>query len=130
MKRARSEATCRLDVSEENGDEDRLLNGDEMAEFAADFADHLGDDERVVDPVVFGDAGLGIVEIIFGLQRSTSVRDTYVAMFDIIHDAGEALGCTWRDDLERERSLRHLPMTARTLDYRSLQVAAVEPADG
>ena len=73
-----------------------------MAEFVGDLADHLGDDERVIDPVVFGDAGLGTVEIVFGMPRSASERDTHVAVFDIIHDAGKALDCEWRNDPEEQ----------------------------
>ena len=100
METTQTEATCRLTVREQEENSDRPLTSDEMAEFVSDLADHLGDDERVIDPVVFGDAGLGTVEIVFGMPRSASERDTHVAVFDIIHDAGKALGCEWRNDSE------------------------------
>ena len=69
-----------------------------MTEFVGVLADHPGDDERVIASVVFGDAGFGTVEIVFGMPRSASERDTHVAVFDIIHGAGKALGCQWRND--------------------------------
>ena len=122
-----TEATCRLAVKEEDENGDRLLTSDELAEFVSDFADHLGDDARAIDPVVFGDAGLGTVEIVFGLSCSSAERDTHVAVFDIIHDAGEALGCAWRNDPERKRAFRRpTPPATRKLTRQSQQIAATE----
>ena len=128
MEATQTEATCRLTVEEENENGDRLLTGDEMAEFVSDLADHLGDDERAADPVVFGDVGLGAVEIVFGLPCSTSERDTYLAVFDIIHEAGEAAGGAWRNDPKRKRIFRH-PATTRKLARQSQQIAAIELVD-
>ncbi len=120
----KTEATCRLAVREKMENRDRPLTSDEMAEFVGDLADHLGDDERVIDPVVFGDAGLGTVEIVFGMSRSASERDTHVALFDIIHDAGKALGCEWRNDLEGEGSFGR-SSTTRTLERQSQMLKAM-----
>lgn len=94
-----------------------------MTEFVGDLADHLGDDGRVIDPVVFGDAGLGTVEIVFGMPRSASERDTHVALFDIIHDAGRALGCEWRNDPEGKGSFGR-SSTTRTLERQSQMLTA------
>ena len=118
METTQTEATCRLTVREQKENSDRPLTSDEMAKFVGDLADHLGDDERVIDPVVFGDAGLGTVEVVFGMPRSASERDTHVAVFDIIHGAGEALGCEWRNDLESRRSFGR-SSTTRTLERQS-----------
>ena len=118
METTQTEATCRLTVREQQESSDRALTSDEMAEFVGDLADHLGDDERVIDPVVFGDAGLCTVEIVFGMPRSASERDTHVAVFDIIHGAGKALGYEWRNDLESRRRFGR-SSTTRTLERRS-----------
>ena len=118
METTQTEATCRLTVREQQESSDRPLTSDEMAEFVGDLADHLGDDERVIDPVVFGDVGLGTVEIVFGMPRSASERDTHVAVFDIIHDAGKALGCEWRNDPQSRRRFGR-SSTTRTLERRS-----------
>lgn len=98
MDTAQTEVTCRLTVREQGAHTDRSLTGDEMAGFVSDLADHLAENGRVIDPVVFGDAGQGTVEIVFGMPRSAAERDTHVAVFDVIHDAGKALGCEWRND--------------------------------
>ena len=118
METTQTEATCRLTVREHKENNDRPLTSDEMTEFVGDLADHLGDDERVIDPVVFGDAGLGTVEIVFGMPRSASERDTHVAVFDIIHDVGKALGCEWRNDPQSRRRFGR-SSTTRTLERRS-----------
>ena len=107
-----------LKVSEQKKDSDQPLTGDEITEFVSDLADHLGDNQRVIDPVIFGDAGLGTVEIVFGMPRSASERDTHVAVFDIIHGAGKSLGCEWRNDLESSDSFGR-SSTTRTLERQS-----------
>ena len=128
MKAAQTEARCRISVTEEDEGQDRPLTGDEMAEFVSDFADQLGDDGRVIDPVVFGDAGQGMVEIVFALARTISDRDTGAAVFDIIHDAGKALGCEWRNDPKRKRVSRR-PAPMRKLARQSQQITAAELVD-
>ena len=115
METTQTEATCRRAAREHKENSDRPLTSDEMTGFVGDLADHLGDDEQVIDPVVLGDAGLGTVEIVFGMPRSASERDTHVAVFDIIHGAGEALGCQWRNDPESRDSFGR-SSTTRTLD--------------
>ena len=130
MEATQTKATCRLTVEEEDENSDRPLTSDEMAEFVGDFADYLEDDERVIDPVVFGDTGLGEVEIVFALTRTISDRDTGVEVFDIIHDAGKALGCEWRNDPKRKRTFRrHIPPATRKLARQSQQIAATELVD-
>ena len=118
METTQTEAICRLTVREHKENSDRPLTSDEMTEFVGELSDHLGDDERVIDPVVFGDSGLGTVEIVFGMPRSASERDTHVAVFDIIHDAGKALGCEWRNDPESSRRFGR-SSTTRTLERQS-----------
>ena len=130
MEATQTEATCRFTVKEDDENGDRPLTSDEMAEFVGDFADYLEDDGRVIDPVVSGDTGLGEVEIVFGFSRPVSDRDTHIAIFDIIHDAGKALGCEWRKDPQRKRAFRRPPPPAtRKLTHHSQQIAATELVD-
>jgi len=118
MESAQTEVTCRLTVREQGTNTDRPLTGDEMAGFVSDLADHLAENGRVIDPVVFGDAGTCTVEIVFGMPRSAAERDTHVAVFDIIHDAGKALGCEWRNDLKKRKRFGR-SSTTRMLERRS-----------
>ena len=77
----------------------------------------------MIAPVVFGDAGLGTVEIVFGMPCSASERDTHVAVFDIIHGAGKSLGYEWRNNLESSGSFGR-SSTMRTLKRLSQLVEA------
>lgn len=126
MNATQTEATVRLSVREEDHNGDRPLTSDEMGDFVGDFVDQLEDDERAIGPVVFGDATDGTVQVTFTLTRTISDRDTSTAVFDIIHDAGKALGCEWRNDPKRKRAFRRPPTATRKLARQSQQIEATE----
>ncbi len=126
MTAAQTEATVRLTVKEADESGDRPLTTDEMGDFVGDFVDQLEDDSRAIGPVVFGDAAVGTVEITFVLTRTISDRDTSTEVFDIIHDAGKALGCEWRNDPERKRASGRAPAATRKLARQSQQIEAAE----
>jgi len=114
------EATCRIGIMHEDERGTRPLTYDELGEFASDFADYLIDDDRTIDPVVSGDAAAKELEIVFGLDRPIADSNTDVLVFDIVHDAGRAVGAVWRHDLERENS-RPRALSASTLLTRQSQ---------
>lgn len=124
MSSIRIEATCRIGIMHEDDRGARPLTYDEICAFVSDLADYLIDDERTIDPVVSGDAGANELEIVFGLDRSIADSTTDVLVFDIVHDAGRAVGAVWRHDPERERPRREVPSASTMLTRQSQHLEA------
>ena len=129
MQEARTEARCRVGIQHKDEDGTRPLTYEELCEFVSDFADHLIDDERTIDPVVSGDAEAGEIEVVFELARPIADRDTGVEVFDIVHDAGSAHGAEWLNDPKRKRQRRKTPPASTMLSCQSQQIAAAELVD-
>ena len=120
------EATCRIGIMHEDDSGTRPLTYDELCEFVSDLADYLIDDERTIDPVVSGDAGANELEIVFGLDRPIADSTTDVLVFDIVHDAGRAVGAAWRHDSELERPRREAPSASTMLTRQSQHLEAAD----
>ncbi|WP_419943656.1 hypothetical protein [Candidatus Poriferisodalis sp.] len=97
MSAARTEATCRIGIAHEDESGARALTYDEVCAFVSEVMEHLLVEDRVIDPVVSGDAETGEIEITFELPRPVATSETDVEVFDIVHDAGAALGAQWRN---------------------------------
>lgn len=97
MSGARTEATCKIGIAHEDEGGARPLTYDEVCAFVSDLMEHLLADDRVIDPVVSGDAEKGEIEITFELLRPVATSETDVEVFDIVHDAGATLGAQWRN---------------------------------
>ena len=121
-----TEARCRIGILHRDEDGTRSLTNEELCDFVGDFADHLIEDERTIDPVVSGDAGTGEIEVVFELARPIADRDTGAAVFDIVHDAGSALGAEWQNDPARRR---RATSASTMLSRHSQQIAAAELVD-
>lgn len=121
-----TEAKCQIRIMHDDEDGTRLLTYAELCEFVSDFADHLIDDERTIDPVVSGDAAVGEIEIVFALARPIADRDTDAEVFDIVHDAGNALGAEWHNDPKHKRAARKTPTATTKLERQSQQLAAAD----
>ncbi len=124
-----TEARCRIGILYKDEDGTRSLTNEELCDFVSDFADHLIEDERTIDPVVSGDAGTGEIEVVFELARPIADRDTDMAVFDIVHDAGRALGAEWQNDPKRERLRPKASAASTMLTRHSQQIAAAELVD-
>ena len=96
MSGSRTEATCKIGIVHEDESGARPLTYDELCTFVSDLMEHLLGDDRVIDPVVSGDAEDGEIEITFELLRPVATSETDIEVFDIVHDAGAALGAQWR----------------------------------
>ena len=129
MQGERTEARCRVGILHKDEDGTRPLTSDELCEFVSDFADHLIDDERTIDPVVSSDSGTGEIEVVFELARPIADRDTGVEVFDIVQDAGSALGAEWLNDSKRKWQRRKTPSASTMLSRHSQQIAATELVD-
>lgn len=97
MSAPRTEATCKIGIAHEDESGVRALTYDEVCAFVSEIMEHLLTDDRVIDPVVSGDAEEGEIEITFELLRPVATSETDVEVFDIVHDAGAALGAQWRN---------------------------------
>lgn len=96
----------------------------ELCEFVSDLADYLIDDERTIDPVVSGDASANELEIVFGLDRPIADSNTDVLVFDIVHDAGRAVGAVWRHDPKRKTPRRKASSASTMLTRQSQHLEA------
>ncbi|MCQ3807330.1 MAG: hypothetical protein OXB92_07830 [Acidimicrobiaceae bacterium] len=123
MQETRTEALCRIGIEHRDDGGTRPLTYEELCEFVSDFADHLIDDERTIDPVVSGDAGAGEIKVVFGLARPIGDRDTDVEVFDIVYDAGSALGAEWTNDSKHESPRRRAPSVSTMLSRQSQRIA-------
>ncbi len=123
MQEAHTEALCRIGIQHKDEGGIRPLTYEELCEFVSDLADHLIDDARTIDPVVSGDAGAGEIKVVFELARPVADRDTDVEVFDIVYDAGSALGAEWVNDSKRKRSRRGTPSVSTMLFRQSQQIA-------
>lgn len=113
MSAPRTEATCKIGIAHEDERGARALTYDEVCVFVSDVMEHLLADDRVIDPVVSGDAEKGEIEITFELLRPVATSDTDVEVFDIVHDAGAALGAQWRNLPDADAG-KHTAMSARS----------------
>ena len=123
MQETHTEALCRIGIQHKDEDGTRALTYKELCEFVSDLADHLIDDERTIDPVVSGDAGAGEIKVVFELARPIADRATDVEVFDIVHDAGSALGAEWINDPKRKWPRRRTPSVSTMLFRQSQQIA-------
>ena len=123
MQETHTEALCRIGIQHKDEDGTRALTYKELREFVSDLADHLIDDERTIDPVVSGDAGAGEIKVVFELARPIADRATDVEVFDIVHDAGSALGAEWINDSKRKWPRRRTPSVSTMLFRQSQQIA-------
>jgi len=120
------EATCRIGIMHEDDSGTRPLTYGELCEFVSDLADYLIDDERTIDPVVSADASANELEVVFGLDRPIANSNTDVLVFDIVHDAGRAVGAVWRHDPEREKPRRKAPSASTMLTRQSQHLKAAD----
>ncbi|WP_428116053.1 hypothetical protein [Candidatus Poriferisodalis sp.] len=114
MRGPRTEATCKIGIVHEDESGARSLTYDEMCSFVSNVMEHLLGDERVIDPVVSGDAKEAKIEITFELLRPVAMSETDVEVFDIVHDAGAALGAEWRNPPGAETGRRTTKPTRST----------------
>ncbi|WP_419855013.1 hypothetical protein [Candidatus Poriferisodalis sp.] len=125
MSAPRTEATCKIGIVHEDERGTRPLTYDEVCSFVSDVMEHLLGDARVIDPVVSGDAETGEIEITFELPRPVATSETDVEVFDIVHDAGAALGAEWRNmptgDLEPRARKRPQATTKLTRHSQRVQ---------
>ena len=123
MQETHTEALCRIGIQHKDEDGTRALTYKELCEFVSDLADHLIDDKRTIDPVVSGDAGAGEIKVVFELARPIADRATDVEVFDIVYDAGSALGAEWINDSKRKWPRRKTPSVSTMLSRQSQQIA-------
>lgn len=132
MTTPRTEAICRLGILWAEDDETRALTYDEMCSFVDSATEHLLGDERVIDPVVTASVTDGTIEIVFEMMSTIAERNTSVAVFDIVHDMGSALGAQWRnstDAPEEHISEPSKPSTMLTHRERHIRdIALLAPA--
>lgn len=70
----RTEVTITGTLSRVDADGVRPLTYDEFVDFVSSAADHLHDDDRVVDPMVSGQASTGELSISFGMPAASVGR--------------------------------------------------------
>ena len=121
---------CQIGIQHKDEDGTRPLTYEELCEFVSDMAERLIDDARTIDPVVSGDAAAAAgMKAIFGLARPITDRDTGMEVFDVVYDAGSALGAEWVNGPKRKRRLRKTTPASTMLSRQSQQIAEAGVVD-
>ena len=122
-----TEVTITGTLSRIDADGSRPLTYDEFVEFVSSAADHLHDDDSLIDPMVSGQASTGELSISFGMLISIGAPQLNDRLSEIFDDLNQALGLVWPHDpvpRTRRRATTMLNPTSQHLD------GVTEPALG
>ena len=93
-----TEVTITGTLSRVDADGARPLTYDEFVDFVSGTADHLHDDDSLIDPTVSEQASTGELSISFGVLVSIGAPELTGRLSEFLDSLNDALGLVWPHD--------------------------------